>query len=96
MAAANWGNAAHQTAFLKALEESQMQMNFKGAPRQGRFALMNFELLLVIQQGLRAANIHFSGPINDRLIQLGEFTQYAGFSLVGNPQAPLIHTGDGR
>ena len=48
--------------------------------------------MLVIQQGLRADNIHFSGPINDRLIQLGEFSQFAGFALVGNPQVALAHT----
>ena len=89
---ANWGNGAHQENVLKALEETQMTMNHAGAPRQGRFALMNFELLLVIQQGLRADNIHFSGPINDRLVQMGEFTQFAGFNLVGNPQAALVHT----
>jgi hypothetical protein len=30
-------------------------------------------------------------PINDQLIQMGEFSQFAGFSLVGNPQVAITH-----
>ena len=91
VATGDWGNAAHQENILKDLEVVQMKMNHAGAPRQSRFALMNFEDLLVIRQGLRADNIHFSGPINDQLIQMGEFSQFAGFALVGNPQLALEH-----
>ena len=91
VATGDWGNAAHQTAMLADIETVQMKMNHAGAPRQGRFALMNFEDLLVIRRALRAANIHFTGPINDMLIQMGEFSQFAGFSLVGNPQVAIQH-----
>ena len=78
VATGDWGNAAHQENILKDLEVVQMKMNHAGAPRQSRFALMNFEDLLVIRQGLRADNIHFSGPINDQLIQWASLASSQG------------------
>ena len=82
VATGDWGDTAHQTAVAKAIRELKTKMDRKGAPRMGRALVVNTETDDVIRQYLESKNFHFAGPINDRLIQLGEFPQFQGFTIV--------------
>ena len=85
VATGDWGGNAHRTAVLDALDELKQEMDADGAPTNGRVVVVNLETDSVIRKAMRAGNIHFAGPINDRLVQLGEFPLYAGFNIVPDP-----------
>lgn len=92
VATGDWGGNAHRTAVLDMLDGLKEEMDADGAPTLGRVVVVNLETDSVIRKAMRAGNIHFQAPINDRLVILGEFPMYGGFSIVPDPVTPRGHT----
>ena len=82
VATADWGETAHQISISNSFKALKTKMNRAGAPTMGRVAVVNTETETVINDYMESKNFHFAGPINDRLVQLGEFPQYQGFTIV--------------